>query len=579
MHEFKVLGFRDEIAQALSSFGFAAPTEIQTLAAASMLAGKDAFISSSTGSGKTFAYLAPIFSGIDPALGTVQAIVAAPTHDLAAQLFRETERLAEASGLGFRIAQALGSVPLSRQLQRLAAKPQVVVGSAGRIRDLISGGYLDASACRWLVLDEADRLFEKEAIDIAGDILDAVPQACARVLVSATIPERTVERSSKWFREPERLFLDSTESLRTSIEHWCFHAASRSKVEFLRKFEAAVKPERCLLFASSNAAIFTIARKLEYLGFSAAILKSDKEGNERKSAIEDFAAGRVRWLVTTDLGARGLDVPDVSHVLSFDLPEEPSVYVHRAGRTGRAGKHGVSIALADLVELKRASRIAVRYGFPFVCKILDSGVVHDIEPENFFALAEEEESVRKEVRLEAVRKPEGRRGGQQARTRSYGDQGPGGQGFGSPRQSDSRPRARAMAGLDPRENRENRDRRPMEPRRPADRQPYGDRRSQERQATDRQPQGDRQQPDGRRASRSGRHDQARTRTDQPRADQARTEQPRADRPQAPRPQPDKAQGERPAGEGRNKRKRRRGKGGHGSQAGQPGAPDAQPDAQ
>lgn len=561
MHEFKVLGLRDEIANALTSFGFSAPTEIQSLAAESILGRKDAFISSSTGSGKTFAYLAPIFSAMDAGLDKVQAIIAAPTHDLAAQLFRETERLVQASGLPFKLAQALGSVPLARQLQRLSAHPQVVVGSAGRIRDLLASGYIDTSACTWLVLDEADRLFEKEAIDIAGGILDAMPEACSRVLVSATIPERTMERSEKWFRSPVRLFLDSTESLRTSIEHWCFHAASRSKVEFLRKFEAAVKPERCLLFASSNASIFTISRKLEFLGFSAAVLKSDKEGNERKSALEDFASGRVRWLITTDLGARGLDIPDVSHVLSFDLPEEPSVYVHRAGRTGRAGKHGVSIALADLVELRRASKIAVRFNFPFVCKILDSGVVHDIEPENFFALAEEEESARKNVKLEATRKPEARRASAQGRSpRQYGDQGPRNQ----PRPPESRPRGRSGPISDSRA--------PRTVQREPQRESLQDIQREQHREAQREPLRD-QPKDTRRDPQAQQENRRLPGRPQRDARRPAERQPGETRPaQADRPQQERPQSDRLPQEARNKRKRRRGKGGHGPGALPSGAP-------
>ncbi|MBN2875505.1 MAG: DEAD/DEAH box helicase, partial [Spirochaetales bacterium] len=263
--------------------------------------------------------------------------------------------------------------------------------------------------CRWAVLDEADKLFENEAIEYSSELLSALPDACSRHLVSASLPNRTVERSARWFRNPELLVIDPSEALRTTIEHWCFHSTSRSKLDFLRRFEASVKPERCLLFASTNAAIFTIQKRLDYLGFPAVVLKSDKDNAERKNALAEFSSGAARWLITTDLGARGLDLPDVSHVISFDLPEEPTVYMHRAGRTGRAGKHGVSVALADLVELKRASKIAVRYGFPFVCKILDSGIVHDIEPENFFALAEEEEAARKDVKLEGTKRPEGRK--------------------------------------------------------------------------------------------------------------------------------------------------------------------------
>ncbi len=409
MQEFTDLGLSLAVAKAFASLGFEAPTEIQKLAIPAILERRDAYLSSATGTGKTFAYLAPILSSLDVEARTLQAIIVSPTHDLAAQIERETLRLVEAAGLAVRVASALGSIPLYRQLDRLAEKPHILVGSAGRIRDLALAGHIDLSGCAWAVLDEADRLFENEAIDITSELLTALPPGSCRLLVSASLPNRTVERSSAWFRDPVRLMIDSSEALRTSIEHWCFHSASRSKLEFLRRFEAAVKPERCLLFASSNAAIFTIQKRLEYLGFPAVVLKSDKDGTERRNALQEFSSGAARWLITTDLGARGLDLPDVSHVISFDLPEEPTVYMHRAGRTGRAGKHGVSVALADLVELRRASKIAVRYGFPFVCKLLDSGVVHDIEPENFFAIAEEEEAARKDVKLEGTKRLDPRR--------------------------------------------------------------------------------------------------------------------------------------------------------------------------
>lgn len=416
MQEFTDLGLSDAMVQAFAALGFETPTDIQKLAMPAINRRQDAYISSATGTGKTFAYAAPVLDAIDCSARIVQAVVITPTHDLAAQIHRELARLASAANLAVRVEVALGSIPLRRQLDRLAEKPHVIVGSAGRIRDLALSGDLDLSGCLWAILDEADRLFENEAIDITTELLDALPQGCARVLVSATLPKRTVDRSAAWFREPVQLSIDSSEALRTTIEHWCFHSPSRSKLDFLRRFESSVKPERCLLFASSNAAIFTIQKRLDFLGFPAVVLKSDKDGTDRKNALEEFSSGAARWLITTDLGARGLDLPDVSHVISFDLPEEPTVYVHRAGRTGRAGKHGISVALTDLVELKRASKIAVKYGFTFVCKILDSGIVHDIEPENFFALAEEEESARKDVKLEGSKRPDPRR-----RIRSPGD--------------------------------------------------------------------------------------------------------------------------------------------------------------
>ncbi|HRZ91170.1 MAG TPA: C-terminal helicase domain-containing protein, partial [Spirochaetia bacterium] len=146
--------------------------------------------------------------------------------------------------------------------------------------------------------------------------------------------------------------------------------------------------------ASSNAQIFNILRKLEYLEFPTAELRAQGDKEWRKQALDDFREGRVRYLVTSDLGARGMDVKGIDYVLCMDLPEEPTVYMHRAGRTGRAGERGVSVLVADIVELKRASKVAVRYGFSFQCRILEGGEVHEIDPENFFALAEEEEADR-----------------------------------------------------------------------------------------------------------------------------------------------------------------------------------------
>jgi len=451
MQEFTDLGLSDAMVQAFAALGFETPTDIQKLAMPAINRRQDAYISSATGTGKTFAYAAPVLDSIDCSARIVQAIVVTPTHDLAAQIHRELARLASAANLAVRIEVALGSIPLRRQLDRLAEKPHIVVGSAGRIRDLALAGDLDLSGCLWAILDEADRLFENEAIDITTELLNALPQGCARVLVSATLPKRTVDRSAAWFRDPVQLSIDSSEALRTTIEHWCFHSPSRSKLDFLRRFESSVKPERCLLFASSNAAVFTIQKRLDFLGFPAVVLKSDKDGTERKNALEEFSSGAARWLITTDLGARGLDLPDVSHVISFDLPEEPTIYMHRAGRTGRAGKHGISVALTDLVELKRASKIAVKYGFTFVCKILDSGIVHDIEPENFFALAEEEESARKDVKLEGSKRPDPRR-----RIRSPGERPMGRSGDRESTHSAGRqgvrPQARSIAasGMQPR---------------------------------------------------------------------------------------------------------------------------------
>lgn len=413
MDEFTQLGIREDLVRALSSFGFENPTEIQRQTVPALLNRADAFISSATGTGKTFGYLVPLLQLLPTGVREPFALIVTPTHELAVQVEKELKKLIAAAGISADCVLLIGSAQARRQAEELRRGGAFVIGTPGRVRDLARARELDLSGLSFLVLDEADRLFEKETLPETSDILDGVPESCCRVLVSATLPDRVREKAASWFRNPAVLVLDNSEALRESIDHWVFHASSRKKIDFLRRFEAAVKPSRCLVFASSNAQIFNILRKLEYLGFPAAELRAQGEKEKRKEALEDFKAGRIRYLVTSDLGARGMDVKGIDYVLCMDLPEEPTVYMHRAGRTGRAGERGISVLVADLFELRRASKVAVRYGFSFQCRILESGEVHEIDPENFFALAEEEEADRAvKPPLEAKRfsDVEGRRG-------------------------------------------------------------------------------------------------------------------------------------------------------------------------
>ncbi len=392
MTSFTALGVREDLAAALTGFGFTAPTDVQAAAIPALLAGKDAFVSSATGSGKTFAYLVPALQGLDPADRALRILVVAPTHELAMQIQHEFDRLVARARLPFASALAVGSVPVRRLEEKLKRKPALVVGSPGRLLDLFRSGTLRADALRHAIFDEGDRLFEKETIETTDALLGLLPAGCARVLVSATLPERVTAKAARLFRNPDVVAIDNALALKTSIKHWAFHRQSRKKIDFLRSFEAAVKPRRCLVFASSNASIFTISKKLEHHGFSIASLGARADRKERKSALDRFRSGDARYLVTSDLGARGLDISGIDYVVHMDFPEDPHVYIHRAGRTGRAGATGVSVVVADLVELKRASRVATRCGFAFTCKALEEGEVIEMPPEEFFGRAERDEA-------------------------------------------------------------------------------------------------------------------------------------------------------------------------------------------
>ncbi len=385
------LGLAQPLASALESFGFAGPTLVQTEAIPILLARKDAFIESETGTGKTFAYLAPALQLVSTLErrkgGEPGVLITAPTQELAVQIGREAERLVKSAALSLRVAVLLGGTPLGKQAVKLKDKPDIVVGTLGRLADLVSLRIVKTSSLKLLILDEADRQFAPESEKLAHALLSSAPSSCARVLVSATIPERVRRAAQPYLRNPISVSPLGEGVLSGDIEHWCFYCDGRKRLDFVRRFEAAVHPERCLLFLSAASRIEKAAAVLAGFGLPVAAIHSGMDKESRRIALERFTQGKTRYLLTSDLGARGLDIPGISHVISLDLPEEPTIYTHRAGRTGRAGAKGVSIALADGIELGRASKIAVRGGFTFRCKVLEGGEVLEPTTEEFFELA------------------------------------------------------------------------------------------------------------------------------------------------------------------------------------------------
>jgi superfamily II DNA/RNA helicase len=391
MESFSRLGLADPLAEALASFGFASPTAVQAEAIPLILSRRDAIVESETGTGKTFAYLAPAFQLVSTLerkdSGEPGAIIAAPTQELAVQIGREAERLAKAASLPFKTVVLLGGTPLEKQAAKLKMKPEIVVGTLGRLADLVALGKLRTSALKLLVLDEADRLFARETEELAIKLLKSAPSSAVRVLVSATIPERSRKDMRPLLRDAVEICPQSEAVLSGSIEHWCFYCDGRKRLDFARRFDSAVHPKRCLLFLTMATRVEKAAAALEHLGLPIEAIHSGLDKESRHVALERFASGEVRYLLTSDLGARGLDIAGISHVISLDLPDEPTVYTHRAGRTGRAGAKGVSIVLADGVELARASKIATKGGFVFRCKVLEEGKVLEPTSEEFFARA------------------------------------------------------------------------------------------------------------------------------------------------------------------------------------------------
>lgn len=400
MNEFSDLGLGAELSAAFDTLGFKTPTKVQRLAIPRILQKKDIFMQSETGTGKTFAYLAPAISavaGISPSKGPL-ILVLCPTQELAVQVAIQAELILEASHTAMKVLALLGGSPLSRQEDALKKKPHIVVGTPGRTGDLVKMRLLKLDNLGFVVLDEGDRLFSTEYREYVQSILGAASPTSCKILASATISPNTRKLARVFMKDSESLDLLEEGVLSRDIEHWVFYIEHRKRIDFIRKLESALKPEKCLVFASSGDRVSRTAERLSEIGLPADSILSKQEKEHRRVAIERFEKGALRYLVTTDLGARGLDIADISHIISLDFPEESSWYIHRAGRTGRAGKKGISIVLADAWELRSAAKIAVDRNFVFRTKQLEAGVILEPPVEDFFALVEQGEEEKREYR-------------------------------------------------------------------------------------------------------------------------------------------------------------------------------------
>lgn len=341
------------------------PTAIQELALPLLAGGRNAYLGSETGTGKTLAYLLPILAGLDPGKAATQAIVVAPTHELAIQIHRECGTLAQDAGLAVRSLLLVGGTSLARQLEKLKTRPHVVVGSPGRILELIHARKLKVGDVKVFVVDEADRLLAAEGLPDVRAIVAALPNDRQMVFASATEKLECSREVAKLAPEVTWLRPGAAE-VNEDIAHRYLECEERDKPLVLRQALHATRPARALVFAHLNETAERIAAQLAHHGVPVAELHAGLDKFGRKRAMEDFRSGRATVLVASDVAARGLDVPGITHVFNLDAPSQGRDYLHRAGRTGRAGAKGEVITLVTGRELRlvrryeRELKIAVR---------------------------------------------------------------------------------------------------------------------------------------------------------------------------------------------------------------------------
>jgi ATP-dependent RNA helicase RhlE len=366
--DFAELGLAEPLLLALRDAGFTHPTPIQAKAIPHLLDDHDLIGIAQTGTGKTAAFALPILQHLieDPvrmAPKTVRALVLAPTRELALQIGETVHKLSRHTRLKHTVI--FGGVGQNPQVQALARGIDIVVATPGRLLDLMSQGAVRLDQVTHLVLDEADRMLDMGFVRDVQKILAKLPDQRQSMLFSATMPGPVAKLAKSMLWEPMRVEVTPEVVTVEAIEQHVFHVPTASKRDLLENLLADEALSRVVVFTRTKHGANRLAGQLAKSGFSADAIHGNKSQNARQRALAAFKTGEVRVLVATDLFARGIDVAEVTHVVNFDLPNEPESYVHRIGRTGRAGRTGIAYAFCDpsekgfLKDIERLTRVAI----------------------------------------------------------------------------------------------------------------------------------------------------------------------------------------------------------------------------
>lgn len=382
------------ILEKLEKKGIVEPTPVQRQVVPELKSNKNLLFQSETGTGKTLAYLLPSLEKLQNDEKQIQLLIVAPTHELASQIKTEVQSICD-----YKVALLIGGAPIKRQQELLKEKPAIVIGGPARLLELINLKKLKPEKIKTFVLDEVDRMLSPELRDETTDLVSSMPKNAQLIACSATTKAKIISileealENRKEIQKEENIFENSLEEflpatnkiktvilpmediLQRKISHWAFFVEQRKKIEFLRKFLAAEKPSKALVFTSRADQVENIASKLKFAKVDCLALHAKTDKVERKQAIDKFRSGKSNVLITSDLSSRGLDFPDVSHVIQMDVSTNEDFFVHRAGRTARAGKSGINVVIGDAHEMRLYAKLEKKLGFVVYPKELHNGKV------------------------------------------------------------------------------------------------------------------------------------------------------------------------------------------------------------
>ncbi|MGB8002505.1 MAG: DEAD/DEAH box helicase [Anaerobacillus sp.] len=340
MKKFQDLGLSNTLIEAVNQMGFEETTPIQAGTIPLALEGKDVIGQAQTGTGKTAAFGIPMIEKIDTSLSHVQGIILAPTRELAVQVAEELNRIGQAKGV--RALPIYGGQSIVHQIKALKKRPQLVVATPGRLIDHMERKTIRLSEVSFVVLDEADEMLNMGFIEDIEKILKGVPNERQTLLFSATMPKRIALLAEKFMSKPETVRTKSKEMTVPAIEQHYYEVRDSKKFDILCRLLDTQSPELAIVFARTKKRVDEVSEGLKKRGYMAEGIHGDLPQGKRDQVIKQFKDSTIDIMVATDVAARGLDISGVTHVYNFDIPQDPESYVHRIGRTGRAGKSGLA---------------------------------------------------------------------------------------------------------------------------------------------------------------------------------------------------------------------------------------------
>ena len=357
---FATLDLPPALLQGVDALGFTAMTPVQAQALPPILDGRDVIAQAPTGSGKTAAFGLGLLHRLDPARIEPQALVLCPTRELADQVGKQLRRLAVGVP-NLKLSILCGGIPLAPQLASLAHPPHVVVGTPGRIQELVAKGALSLAAVRVLVLDEADRMLDMGFEDAIRDLARRTPKGRQTLLFSATFPDPIRALGQAMLRDAVEVTVEAVDQAQP-VEHLFVEADAARRTPLLAALLLRHRPASALVFCNTRADTAEVAGSLAHYGFSALVLHGEMEQRDRDEVLVQFGNRSCSVLVASDVAARGIDVEDIGAVVNYELPGDVDTWLHRVGRTGRAGRGGLSLNLCTLRDLPRATAIGERLG-------------------------------------------------------------------------------------------------------------------------------------------------------------------------------------------------------------------------